>query len=235
MPTRPPVSNESTSATVRARAASRIVAARDEEQRRIARELHDGCGQELAVLLVRLKLLEGTRSLRDARKEAARLRRRVARALGDVERLARGLHPAALDDLGLVPALRRAAVETARLRRLALTFEAEGLRARLPPAHEHTLYRIAQEALTNVTRHAHATSVAVRLARLDGAVTLAVRDDGRGFAPGRRGGDGLGLTAMRERAALLGGTLTVESAAGRGTTVTARLPVGNGRRAGGKR
>jgi signal transduction histidine kinase len=149
----------------------------------------------------------------------------AARTLRDVGRLARGLHPSILDDLGLALAVTRHVQEFARLHGIIEDTRIEGLDSDAPsPIVQNTVYRVLQEALTNVARHARARRVSVRLVRDDTMVELRVRDDGAGFEPGadRRG---LGLQGMRERAALLGGAVQLESAPGKGTMITARFPV----------
>jgi PAS domain S-box-containing protein len=208
----------------------RLITAQEDERASLARELHDETGQALTSLLVGLKSLEAAPG-----PEAAALVRQLrevgARTLENVSRLAQGLRPSVLDDLGLVPALSRYVSEHAAIHRLTAETHVAGLDgARLPAPIEVTLYRIAQEALTNVARHASATRVTVSLEREGNLVRLEVRDDGRGFdlddplgaagAPAR-----LGLYGIRERAALLGGTAEVHAASGRGTTLTVVIPL----------
>jgi len=215
----------------------RLMAAQDEERRRIARELHDEAGQALASLIVRLRGLQDAPSLPDAKRQALALRRALSDTILDLGRLARGLHPSLLDDLGLAPALKRQAADSAEAMRIPVRVKVAGLGPRrMPQPVETALFRIAQEALTNVARHAGARMVEIALTRNDGAVRLVVRDDGRGFDPralGRRRASGrsLGLLGIRERAAALSGTATIESAPGRGTTVSVALPLGPARAA----
>jgi signal transduction histidine kinase len=128
-----------------------------------------------------------------------------------------------LDDLGLAAAVTRHAEEFAQAHGVAVNVQTEGLDDGLPPLLQATVYRVLQEALTNVARHAGARSVNVRLVRGAGSVELRVQDDGAGFAPGKSGR--LGLRGMRERAALLGGSVEVGSEPGAGTTITAHIPV----------
>jgi signal transduction histidine kinase len=168
----------------------------------------------------------------EAAELAQRLRGVAAQTLDEVGRLSRGLHPSILDDLGLPAAVTRHAQEAARLHGLAVHVRIEGLEADpLPPLLQTTVYRVVQEALTNVARHAGARSMSVRLVRDEATVELRVQDDGIGFDPmvpvEAAAGDRrrLGLQGMRERAALLGGSLEVESQPGAGTTITAHFPV----------
>ena len=215
----------------RRRYLQRVIDAQDDERRRIARELHDEAGQALASLIVRLRTLQDARSLHEAKAQAARLRRGLAGTIGGLGRLARGLHPSLLDDLGLVAALKRHAAETAEALAIPVRVRTRGLGSRrLPRAVETALYRIAQEALTNVARHAVATSVDLVLSRADHTARLVVRDDGRGFDPlararGARSHHALGLQGIRERAAALGGAATIDSAPGRGTSVAVAVPL----------
>jgi PAS domain S-box-containing protein len=203
-----------------------VVGAQEEERRRVARELHDDAAQALASLLVGLHAIEQADSLASARTSAAKLRLQVARALEDIERIARGLRPSILDDLGLGEALERLAAEFSSTRKIAADLHVHGLDdRRLPPAVETTLYRIAQEALTNAGKYAGASVVSIVVRRASGRVQLIVEDDGRGFetAAAQRGRQ-LGLQGMRERAALLGGRFSVESARGQGTTIFVTVP-----------
>lgn len=208
-----------------------IINAQEEERRRISRELHDDTAQALTSLLLYAKALEQGDAPPAVREALAELREEVARSLEGVRRLARELRPSALDDLGLVAALEGYTQEFARRTGLAVTFEPACGGDRLPPRVELVLYRIAQEALTNAAKHSGATRVAISLVREPGAVSLGVRDDGRGFDPSRisSAGGGMGLISMRERAELAGGVLTITSVPGAGTTVSARIPLARAR------
>ena len=219
------------SAEVRARLLDQVIAAQEDEQRRIARELHDETGQSLTSLLVGLRALEDASPGDVARRQAADLRKIALRTLDEVRRLARGLRPSALDELGLVAALESQAAELGQARGLTVDVQTRGLDGeRLPPPVETTLYRIIQEALTNVVKHAGARAVDVVVRRQAGAAQAIVTDDGCGFdvetalrAPGAW--THLGLHGMRERAALLDGAVTIESAPGEGTTIYVRIPL----------
>jgi PAS domain S-box-containing protein len=202
-----------------------VMTAQENERGRIARELHDETGQALAALLVGLRTIEEARTTAEAVNLAQQMREVAARTLDDVGRLARGLHPAVLDELGLAVAVTRQVQEFARLHAIAEETRIEGLDAEpLLPLVQTTVYRVLQEALTNVAKHAGARRVSVRLERDDTMVELQVQDDGVGFKPGANH-RGLGLQGMRERAALLGGAVQLESAPGNGTLITARFPV----------
>jgi signal transduction histidine kinase len=201
----------------------RVVEAQELERKRLARELHDETGQALTSILLGLKPLEEATS-GDARDAVAALRELVVSTLQDVRRLAVELRPSALDDLGLVPAIDR----------LARSFADSGIQVdveahigdqRLPEPIETALYRIVQEAITNVAKHAEARRLSVTLTRKNGSVVAIVEDDGKGFDPADRDSPGLGLLGMRERLALVGGTLRIEASAGAGTTIAAEVPV----------
>ena len=204
-------------------AVRRVVEAQELERKRLARELHDETGQALTSILLGLKPLEDVTS-GSGREAVAALRELVVSTLQDVRRLAVELRPSALDDLGLVPAIDR----------LAQSFGESGLRVdveahigegRLSEPVETTLYRIVQEALTNVAKHAEARHLSITLTRKNGSVVAIIEDDGKGFDPNAVESNGLGLLGMRERLALVGGTLRVEAAAGAGTTIAAEVPL----------
>jgi signal transduction histidine kinase len=213
------------SARIARDALRRVVEAQELERRRLARELHDETGQALTSILLGLKLLEERVEGDDARAAARELRELVVSTLQDVRRLAVELRPTALDDFGLVAALERLTHSFSEQTGIAVDFEPALAEAeRLPAEVETALYRIVQESLTNVVKHARASRVSVLLTRYDGTVKAIVEDDGRGFDPevGREGG--VGLVGMRERLALLGGRLEVESGEA-GTTVAAEVPL----------
>jgi signal transduction histidine kinase len=204
---------------------SRVVAAQELERKRLARELHDETGQALTSILLGLKGLEETHDAETRREALRSLRELVSSTLRDVRRLAVELRPSALDDFGLVAAVQRLAETFAEQTGIAVDVEARLDDARLPGEVETTLYRIVQEALTNVVKHARAGTVSVLLARKDGAAVAVIEDDGRGFDVDRAGDEGLGLVGMRERIGLLGGRLAIESSAASGTTVVAEVPI----------
>jgi signal transduction histidine kinase len=207
---------------------SQVLTAHEGERKRIARELHDDTGQALTSILVRLRLLEKTVADEGVRRNVEELRELTGNALDSVRRMAVDLRPSALDDLGLVPALHSYAEKYSTAWPIKVTFSAEGLKKRLPPNVELVLYRIVQEALTNVAKHSGASAVEINLRRHSNTVTVTVYDDGKGFdirEVTRTDGSGLGLFGMRERLALVGGAIDIESAPGRGTTIIARVPL----------
>jgi len=203
----------------------RVIEAQEVERRRLARELHDETGQALTSILLGLKSIRASRTPEDAERAEAELRELIVQALQDVRRLAVELRPTALDDFGLVPALERLASTFAERSGIETSVEANLGEGRLPEEVETVLYRLAQEALTNVVKHAAATTVSIVLTRRDHGVSALVEDDGRGFAPAEVGDDSLGLVGMRERLGLLGGTLAVESTPGGGTALAAYVPL----------
>jgi signal transduction histidine kinase len=203
----------------------RVVAAQELERTRLARELHDETGQALTSILLGLKSLEQAVESDEGRTGVASLRELVVSTLQDVRRLAVELRPSALDDFGLEPALERL-VDTHRQHATGpIHLEIQLGEERLPSEVETTLYRIVQEALTNVARHAQATGVSILLRRRPSSVAMVVEDDGGGFDPHAARDGGLGLAGMRERVALVGGRLRVESAPGSGTTVAVEVPL----------
>lgn len=209
----------------------RLVEVQETERRFIARELHDHAGQTLTCLILGLGALE-----RDAldpervRAHAAGLKDLTHNVLRDLHRLAVSLRPASLDQLGLVPALGQMIESFAQNSSVQIRFKAVGISEddRLPHEVETTLYRIAQEALTNVIRHAGAQRADVMLELRGETAIILVEDDGKGFdVDGAKISGPLGLLGMQERAEMLGGTLTVESAAGKGTTLVVEVPYVN--------
>ncbi len=210
---------------------AKVIAAQEEERKRIARELHDEAGQALTSVLLGLKHLEAACSDAAVQGSVAELRSITGETLDLMRDMALELRPSTLDDLGLVAALGRYVADYGRKNGLEADFHSGGLDGvRLKAEVETALYRIAQEALTNVTKHAQAGSVSVLLDRRNGQVILVVEDDGKGFdlatvrasAALRRK---LGLVGMEERAALVGGSLTIESRPAAGTAVFVEVPV----------
>jgi PAS domain S-box-containing protein len=205
------------------------LSAQEEERRRIARELHDEAGQLLTSLLVGLRTMEDARKLADVKVQGRRLREITAQAIDEVGRLARGLHPTVLDDHGLGVALSRYVTEYTKTHNIAVDLKLNELDlSTLPSAVQIALYRLLQEALTNVARHSGAKAVSIRFARLASALEVAVIDDGCGFdakavaVSSHR----LGIQSMRERAAMLGGTVSFTSQ-GKGTKVLVQVPLAN--------
>jgi signal transduction histidine kinase len=203
----------------------RIVETQEVERRRLARELHDETAQALTSILLGLKRIEEGTESEDVRAATGELRELVVAALQDVRRLAVELRPRALDDFGLVPALERLTSGIAEQTGLVVELESRLPEKRLPDDVETIVYRVVQEALNNVVKHAEAKHVSVVLHEKNGAITAVIEDDGRGFLPGSGENGGVGLIGMRERVALVDGRLTVESGKGAGTTVVVEVPM----------
>jgi signal transduction histidine kinase len=203
----------------------RVVDAQELERRRLARELHDETGQALTSILLGLKTLEETTEGDGSSGAIGDLRELVVATLQDVRRLAVELRPKVLDDFGLVPALERLSETFAEQTGITVRFESGLGVERLPSEVETALYRIVQESLTNIVKHARAQTVSIAITRKPGAVAAVVEDDGQGFDPADVREGGFGLEGMRERVGLLDGRLQVESGEGVGTTLVAEVPI----------
>jgi signal transduction histidine kinase len=200
----------------------RVVDAQEHERRRIARELHDETGQALTSVLLGLRLIEGVSP--DVRPAVSELRETITAAIQELRALAVELRPKALDDFGLGAAIERLADTYSRRTGIAIDVHVASLGDRLPEDVETALYRIVQESLTNVAKHAGAATASVTVHRRPRAVTAVVEDDGGGFDPAAITA-GLGLTSIRERAELVSGTVRVESRPGVGTTIAVEVPL----------
>ncbi len=213
-----------------------ILSAQEEERRRISRDLHDEVGQVLTGINLHLATLkkEATTNTQDLTRKITRTQRLVVKSLNIVHQFAGQLRPAALDDLGLVPALHSYVKGFAKRTGLAIHFTSftRGKTEQLNSAKRTVLYRVAQEALINVAKHAQASLVKVRIQKLRHVICMEVKDDGKSFDVQRvlsaKRNKGLGLLGMRERVEMVGGRFTVESAPGKGTTIRAEIPFANG-------
>jgi two-component system, NarL family, sensor histidine kinase DevS len=203
----------------------RVVAGQEVERRRLARELHDETGQALTSILLGLRAVDDAGSSESVKSAIADLRELVVTTLQDVRRLAVQLRPKALDDFGLVAALERLVQTFSESSGIHVELEARLGDQRLPTEVETTMYRIVQEALTNVVKHAEATQVSILLVRRDALLTAVMEDNGRGFHAESVKSDTLGLDGMRERVALHDGHLTLETAPGSGTTLRVEVPL----------
>ena len=208
--------------------ASRILSAQEAERVRVSRELHDDTGQALTLILVRLQLIENMTRDAEVRRELAELRELVVDTLDGVRRLAVQLGPSILEDLGLRSGLEwlvdRVREDAGLQVDLTLDSDVDGV----PSTTAIAVFRVAQEALTNVVRHARATRAELHLSAEDGVLTLAVADDGVGFDVDEaraRPAASVGLFGMAERVALVGGTIELLSRKGAGTRVVMRVPV----------
>ena len=206
-----------------------ILEAQEAERSRIARELHDETGAALTAILLDLTAIDGAATVSDARQAAAALRQNARNALENVGRLAFSLRPAALDEFGLAAALKDLSNRLEERGGLKVEVEIDlSADTRLPAKLETAIFRITQEALTNVVKHADANAVRVTLACRKRSVTLAVEDDGRGFSKAGEAGGGFGLVGIRERVASLNSALDLESTSGAGTRLAIELPLPNG-------
>jgi PAS domain S-box-containing protein len=207
----------------------RVVQVQETERGRVALELHDDITQLLCAVLFRSQALADKLSARDgpAKKEAMKLREMLGQAAKEVERISRNLRPSVLDQMGLVAVLRDASTEFAQRTGVPVKLACVQLIARLPADTELALYRILQEALKNVEKHARARHVTVQLTQQGAFIQLAINDDGVGFDhPARRKGKGgLGLLGMRERATYVGGVLKIKSTRRAGTDIEVRIPL----------
>jgi signal transduction histidine kinase len=218
------------------RLSRQILSAQEEERRRISRDLHDEIAQVLTGINLHLATLkkEATTNTRDLKRKIARTQRLVEKSVDIVHQFAGQLRPPALDDLGLIPALHSYMKDFAKRTGLAVRFTSfmRGRIEQLGSAKRTVLYRIAQEALINVAKHAQASLVKVRIQKLRGIIRMEVKDNGKSFevqgALSARRHKGLGLLGMRERVEMVGGRLAVESAPGAGTTIRAEVPFANG-------
>ena len=205
---------------------SQLFDAQEQERARIARDLHDELGQQLTAILVALRTVEHAESIPTARAGAGVAAQSAAAALGAVRRIARGLRPIVLEDLGLIPAVERLCEETETNHGLRVDLAAElEPERRFPAAVEMCIFRTLQESLTNCARHAEASHVYVRLWQSAGNLTLTVRDDGKGFDPSERHRTSFGLHGMRERVEFLDGRYDIRSARAKGTETRVDLPL----------
>ena len=205
----------------------RVLQAQEEERQRIARELHDEAGQLMTSLLVGLRAVSDARQLKDAKVQAKALRKIASKAIGEVGRLARGLHSSVLDELGLQDAVQRFADDYSAVHRLQVKLDfGQTPFSRLEKSAQIGLYRIIQEALTNVARHSQARAVSIAFDWHEPLLCLKIRDDGAGFRSrnvGDRPSRHLGIEGMRQRASMLGGTFHIQSEPNRGTLIEVRL------------
>jgi len=209
--------------------ASQVISAQEDERRRVSRELHDDTAQILFAQLLQVTALKASADP-NVQTVATKLEQSTASALEGVRRLALELRPPALDDLGLAEALGELCQRFRDTTGCQTSLDVRGMRGRLSADLELVLYRVAQEALTNVAKHARAGNVWIDLERTETDVSLSVKDDGRGFdrtrfSPSDGVGLGLGLFGMEERAMLLGGTVRIWSTPGAGTEVFAFIPL----------
>ena len=217
------------------RLSHQVLQAQEEERKRISRELHDEIAQTLVGVNVHLATLARTAAGRpkDLERKIAGTQRLVEKAVESVHRFARELRPTTLDHLGLIPTLDSYMKEFTKRTGVLVRLTAFAAHEKLNIAERTVLYRVAQEALTNVARHAKASRVNITIEKLPNRICMKLADDGKSFRVERvlqsRKGKHLGLLGMRERLEMVGGSLSVESAPGKGTTITAEIPFGKAR------
>jgi PAS domain S-box-containing protein len=203
-----------------------ILEAQEKERQRVARELHDGVNQLLSSTKHRLHSIETRLTGQKAiRRNVIQVRDLVERTIGEIRSISRNLRPSELDDLGLTPAIRTLGAEFSKRTRIRVDFALADPTRPLTSEVELTIYRIVQESLSNVEKHARATRVHLELTQSRGQVGLHVRDNGRGFVEGGTNGSHWGLINMRERASYVNGTIEVQSQPGKGTTIELKVPL----------
>ncbi|HWP81419.1 MAG TPA: PAS domain S-box protein [Bacteroidota bacterium] len=207
------------------------VEAQEEERKRIAREIHDGLGQMLTAIKFNIEILEDNKSLpADDRRRIEDMKALLDSVMTEAREISYNLMPSVLVDFGLAPALQLLAEQTSRRNKINVLFHASGLNERLNPQLEISLYRIAQEALNNIVKHAQAKEAVMQIVCSPTSVTLTIEDDGKGFeaknamfAPDQK--RGMGLSGMRERALSFNGKFTVESSPSKGTEIIVEIPL----------
>jgi signal transduction histidine kinase len=207
----------------------RLINAQEEERKRIARELHDDLGQQIAGLSIWVSHLKGQIPAQqyEAREQAEQLQRRLPQLASRLRNLSHQLHPTILEHVGLPTALRSYCAEFSSLNAMTVTFQATGTFEGVPPPVALCIYRLVQEALHNVAKHAATKDAEVCLVRSSGAVYLRISDQGVGFQLSQaRASGGLGLASMRERVRLVNGLFVLESAPNCGTTLRVEIPNG---------
>ena len=217
----------------RAKLLHQIITAQEEERKRIARELHDETRQALSALILGLDTVDTARAADPS--EAAAIQqsnKAIARQiLEDIRRITADLRPSLLDDMGLVPAVTRYAKNRLNPLGIMLRFDVDNLKGyRLPSDLEIVLFRIIQEAISNIIRHAHASVVTIQLTNQNSHITLRIADDGQGFDPrsaqlSNSQDSGFGLRGMQERVSIIGGDFDLQTAPGQGTVVTVLVPI----------
>jgi len=204
-----------------------VISAQEEERKRISRELHDGIGQAMYSILVGLKVINQLHLDEDVMKHLLTVQQMTAKALEEVKNLAVELRPSALDDLGLVPAVRSYLKRYEQIFGIETILEVEGQKRRYVSSIETALYRICQEALINAAKYADTDKILVQIRNREQSVTLRIEDYGCGFSTEEATvkGTGLGLYGIRERAHLLGGNVAIRSVIKEGTTIQIEIPV----------
>ncbi|ALX50341.1 sensor histidine kinase [Lentibacillus amyloliquefaciens] len=205
----------------------KIIEAQEEERRKISREIHDGPAQMLANILLRSELVDRTfreGTYEDALCEMKSIRKMIRSSLYEVRRIIYDLRPMALDDLGLVPTIKKYVSTVSDYNDIDIEFIPMGKEERLQQKYEIAFFRLMQEALQNAVKHAEATLIKVKLEITESVIAMTVKDDGKGFDPGLKQDKSFGLIGMRERVEMLDGTLTINSEIDKGTTIMIKVP-----------
>lgn len=206
----------------------KIIEAQEEERRRLSRDMHDGPAQMLANILMRSELVDRTfreRNVEQAMVEMKTVRNLVRTSLYEVRRLIYDLRPMALDDLGLVPTIKKYLTNTEEYNKLRIDFHFFGQEKRLENKYEVALFRLVQESVQNVIKHAEASIITVKLELTDSAATMVIKDDGKGFDMETKKEDSFGIIGMKERVEILDGEMDIRSGIGKGTTVVIKIPL----------
>lgn len=205
----------------------KIIEAQEEERRKISREIHDGPAQMLANMLLRSEIVDRTfreGNMDDVRKEIGNMRKMIRTSLYEVRRIIYDLRPMALDDLGLVPTLKKYVANMAEYTGLQIEFISIGNEQRFDQKYEVAFFRLVQEAVQNSIKHAVATHIMVKLELSKNNLSMIIKDNGQGFDPAIKGENSFGLIGMRERVDLLDGTLRINSMLGEGTAIFISVP-----------
>jgi two-component system, NarL family, sensor histidine kinase DegS len=209
----------------------KIIEAQEEERRRLSREMHDGPAQMLANILLRSELVDRTfreRSTEEALLEIQNMRKMVRSSLYEVRRIIYDLRPMALDDLGLLPTIKKYLNNIEEFNNIHIEFTALKAEKRLNPKYEVALFRLTQEAVQNAVKHAEPTTIKVRLEVMQELVVISIIDDGRGFDITQKKENSFGIIGMRERVEMLDGSINFYSEIGKGTRVLIKVPLTDG-------
>ena len=209
----------------------KIIEAQEEERRRLSREMHDGPAQMLANILLRSELVDRTfreRSTEEALLEIQNMRKMVRSSLYEVRRIIYDLRPMALDDLGLLPTIKKYLANIEEFNNIHIDFTALKAEKRLDPKYEVALFRLTQEAVQNAVKHAEPSTIKVRMEVMQDLVVISIIDDGKGFDVTVKKENSFGIIGMRERVEMLDGSITFHSEIGKGTRVLIKVPLTEG-------
>ncbi|MFW5981048.1 MAG: sensor histidine kinase [bacterium] len=207
--------------------AIKVIQAQEEERRRLAREIHDGPAQSIANLVFRVELSEKLldRDLNKAKNELEELKKLIRMSIKDIRKIIYNLRPMSLDDLGLIPTLKKYINNFIKESQVMIDFKVVGYQKKLTETYQITIFRLIQESLNNIYKHASASSGEVRLEYYPEKINLLIRDDGLGFDCTAVGDEKYGLISMKERCHLLGGEISIKSAPNKGTIIKIILPI----------